>query len=161
MTAEALVTYLNDHWAGSAAGLDLAEHLASTAASDEERELFATLRDEIAADRDTLRDLVEAAGGRPSNLRELGGWLAERAGRLKLALDDEGEGRLRQFESLELLMLGIHGKHSLWQALHAAQPRIAAFAGKDFIALAQRAADQRDRVEAQRLFAARATLADA
>lgn len=161
MTAETLITYLNDHWAGSAAGLASVEHLASKAETDEDRRFYATLRDEIAADRETLQEMIHTVGGDTSAVREMGGWLAERVSRLKLAFDDDGTGGLAQFEMIEILMLGVHGKQALWQALHAAQPGIAAIAHVDFARLARRAGDQRDRLEARRLEEARLVLRDA
>lgn len=44
-------------------------------------------------------------------------WLTEKIARLKLMVDDAGNGAFRSFEALELLRLGIEGKRLLWQTL--------------------------------------------
>jgi hypothetical protein len=73
--------------------------------------------------------------------------------------DDKSSGPLRRLESLEAVALGIHGKLALWQALSAAAVAAPALRGVDYDDLAARASDQRARVEALRLDAARASLA--
>lgn len=54
------------------------------------------------------------------------------------------------FESLELLALGIHGKHCLWEALQVASrrdPRLREYAFEDLIG---RAKQQYDKVNSER-----------
>jgi O-acetylhomoserine/O-acetylserine sulfhydrylase-like pyridoxal-dependent enzyme len=79
-------------------------------------------------------------------------------GRAKLLLDDRGEGQLRVFEGLETLALGIQGKLALWRALAAVADRVPQLRGVDFAQLQQRAVQQHQRVEDQRLQSARAAL---
>lgn len=80
--------------------------------------------------------------------------MAEKAGRLKLILDDPGG--LKPLESLELLVIGIHGKQSLWRSLAAVAPTVPELAGLDFVTLQARAEDQHARVEVRRVASARA-----
>jgi hypothetical protein len=160
MAATPLLTYLNDHVAGSRTGLELVDYLIEGTADIESRAFFTTLRADIAADREILdRTIVKLGGGGPSAIREAGGWFADRLTRIKLALDDPKSGGLRELEALELLALGILGKRSLWRALEAVKPQIAALGDVDLTALQARAEDQYARVEARRLNTAPRALA--
>jgi hypothetical protein len=75
-----------------------------------------------------------------------------------LRLDDPARGALRLFEELEALSLGIEGKRSLWVALSAAAKDAPSLQLLDYERLASRAEEQRSRVEAKRLEAARKAL---
>jgi hypothetical protein len=100
--------------------------------------------------------LLESLGGKESKMRKAAAWLTEKLGEAKLAVDDGGNGQLQLVEALEALGLGIHGKLGLWRALRAtlsAEPEIRRL---DLARLEQRARNQFERVEAQRLLAARA-----
>ncbi|HEY7635545.1 MAG TPA: hypothetical protein VH763_08380 [Gemmatimonadales bacterium] len=160
MSQNLLHTYLNDHLAGSVMALELLDHLAETATSAETRQFFTTLHREISADQEVLRQLMARLGGTESGVRQAGAWLAEKFGRLKLRVDDAVEGKLRPLEGLETLALGIQGKLALWQALETVSDRVAALRVIDLSRLQQRARDQHAQVEARRLVAARALLAE-
>jgi hypothetical protein len=159
MSMTPLLTYLNDHVAGSRTGLELLDYLIDAHADAESRAFFTTLRAEIAADRQTLDEVIAKLGGSPSPLREAGGWIADRMTRLKLAADDPQDGGLRRLEALELLALGILGKRSLWRALETVKPQIPALAGVDLPRLQARAEDQYARVEERRVSTAPAAFA--
>jgi hypothetical protein len=156
---EHLARYLNDHLAGSVAALELIEHLHAQSRRSEQKQFLQELRQEIVADRDELNLLMERLHISASRPRQAMAWLAERASELKLHADDEGDGALVWFESLEILSLGIEGKRLLWLALAAAAADSAPIAGVDYGRLARRAQEQRERVDALRLDAARAALA--
>jgi hypothetical protein len=157
MAHEALVTYLNDHLAGSAAALQLLDHLVAKH-EGEKRAFFAHLLEEITADRKTLEDLVRRFGD-TSTFRDMGGWLAEKANRVKMLWDDPAGNQLKELEALELLQIGIHGKRSLWRALNRIAPGLPALQNVDFRRLEQRAEDQYAQVEARRLVTAERVLA--
>lgn len=89
-------------------------------------------------------------------MRKAAAWLTEKIGEAKLALDDGGNGQLQLVEALEALGLGIHGKLGLWRALSATLSDEPEIRRLDLARLEQRARNQFERVEAQRLLAARA-----
>lgn len=158
MATDALRTYLNDHLGGASAALQLLEHMAGAARLAEDREFFQTLHAEIAEDREVLSQLISAAGGQASAVRQAGGWLAAKAGEWKLAFDNPVRGTLDRFEALEALALGILGKRSLWSALRMLTPAPPELQGLDLEALERRAREQHERVEARRLDSARRAL---
>jgi hypothetical protein len=156
MSSEIYSTYLNDHLAGSAAALELVDHLHEASAGTELGRLFAALRSEIEEDQEVLRTLLHRTGGRESKIRKAAAWLTEKLGEAKLELDDTRTGELQWLEALETLGLGIQGKLALWHALEAAAgPELR---GIDLARLKRRALDQHGRVEVERLRVARRAL---
>lgn len=158
MADEHIATYLNDHLAGSTAAVELLEHLEAAHAETRVGPFAAGLRADIEADRQELKALMGRLGVDESRLRKASGWLGGKFTELKLRLEDQSGGDLHLFESLEVLSLGIEGKHGLWQALAAAAQDAPALRVADYERLAQRAVDQRSQVEAMRLEAARKAL---
>jgi hypothetical protein len=126
-----LSIYLNDHLAGSAAGLELARRVGD-----------GTLAGEIEEDRATLIDVMRRLGVDTDDARQAIAWIGEKALRVKPG------GRLHD---LEALSLGVEGKRVLWEALRHARAGDPRLDGIDFAALSARAQSQRDRVDEERL----------
>lgn len=154
MSREGLTTYLNDHLAGSVAGVELLDHLIKLRRGEGvERELTA-IRAEVAEDQKTLQRLLHDIGGNESPVRKAAAWLTEKLVQAKLHLDEPGSGELQMLEALEALTLGIQGKSALWRALAAAAAQEPQFRTIDIAALEQRALSQFQRVDSLRLQAA-------
>lgn len=151
-----LTIYLNDHLAGSVVAVELLMALERTHADIEPA--LAALRADIEQDQAELKALMDRLNIAESGVRKIGGWLAEKATKLKMRIDDRSRGALRLFESLEALSLGIEGKLALWRALNAAADRVPHLKGADYERLTKRAIEQRSRAEALRLNAAIAAL---
>lgn len=147
-----LATYLNDHLAGSTAALELLEHLEQV--YPDLAPFLKDLRHDIEWDRKELEALMGRLGAGRSAVRQAAAWVAEKFARLKVSVDDLSGNRLKLLESLEAVAVGIHGKWSLWKALKA----VPAAAGPNYDNLIARAEEQRERIEAARLDAARAAL---
>jgi hypothetical protein len=144
--------YLNDHFAGSVAGVEMARRARGSNRGGEFGEPLARLCEEIETDRATLASVMDELGVTRSRIKPALGWLGEKVGRAKL------NGRLWSYSplsrviDLELLLLGVSGKHRLWQLL---AELVGEDSSADFEALAARAEDQRARVEDLQLRAAR------
>jgi len=151
-----LSIYLNDHLMGSTVAVELAERGAGEYEGTELGAFLAGLKVEIEADRQALREIMDAAGAKPNQLKQVVGWAAEKAGRLKLNGELLGRSPLSPLVELEGLETGIAGKEALWRALQAA-PGVPT-AGHDLNELIARAEDQQARVEQHRLAAARTAL---
>jgi hypothetical protein len=158
MSATALRTYLNDHLAGSVAALEMLDHLADLHSDPDRKQFFIGLHAEVQEDQKVLQRLLEQVGGEESAVRKAAAWLSEKFGQAKLRLDDTGDGQLRVLEALETVALGIQGKLALWRALAAVADRVPQLRGIDFSRLEQRALQQHQQVDAQRLQTARTTL---
>lgn len=158
MSSKALSTYLNDHLAGSVAALELLDHLAELHSDPDRKRFFTGLRAEVEEDQNVLQQLIKKVGGEESTARKAAAWLTEKLGRVKLRLDDPGNGQLRVLEAIEALGLGIQGKLALWRALGAVAGRVPQLQGVDYTRLEQRAMQQHQQVEGQRLQTARVAL---
>jgi hypothetical protein len=154
MDQQHLATYLNDHLAGSVAAIKLLEELEDQTGPDATA-MLSSLKADILADQRELEGLMTRLHVRQSPPRKAAAWLSEKLAEFKLKLDDKSFGPLWLLEALEALSLGIAGKQCLWQSLLAVKT-LPELNGIEFERLAQRAQDQRSRVEAARVDAARA-----
>ena len=113
--SDPLVTYVNDHLGGARLAVELLEAMRDQHDDKNFRDLATVLLLAIQADDHTLRAIAEKIGTGPSAIKEVGGWIVEKAARLKLG--HTGSTDFAMFESLELLAIGIHGKLCLCKAL--------------------------------------------
>jgi hypothetical protein len=152
-----LAVYLNDHLAGTVGGTELARRLRESNRDDPE--FGPALRDlcaEIETDRNTLTSLMGRLDVKRGAVKPAGAWFGEKLGRLKLNGRLRGYSPLSRMLELEMLITGLSGKVALWSALeHALGQTVSGF---DFAALAERADDQRTRVEDLHLSATLRTL---
>jgi hypothetical protein len=154
---EALVVYLNDHLAGSAAGVELASKLRDNNQGTELGKEMVALHHDISEDRDTLESLLGQLELNRHAVKEAAGWVLEKLSRLRLSPAVTGSTELTRLLETEALSLGIEGKLSMWLALReaaAADPRLAA---ADYDRLIERARGQRRALEPHRLAAAAAS----
>jgi hypothetical protein len=153
-----LATYLNDHLAGSTGGIELARRAANENKGNELGEFLSELVVEIEDDQDSLKDIMAALGVGEDRLKIAAGWLLEKVGRLKPNAQLTGYSPLSPLVELEGLVLGIHGKLAMWQALLqiAGPPPLDAGRLEELAARAER---QIADVERHRLEVARSALA--
>src|ERR1700691_4913241 len=147
---KSLSGYLTDHMAGSV----LASDLAKRGAKRNEGPIalfFADLSLEIELDRRTLASVAEKLGVEASPLKEAGAVVAERLSRFKIDQRVTGSPQLSLLLELEMLYLGIEGKHTLWRTLSALHDQDSRLAEFDFDKLSYRAQEQLSAVEERRL----------
>jgi predicted DNA-binding ribbon-helix-helix protein len=155
MNEKYLRIYLQDHLAGSTAGLELARR---TRGANEETDYgppLARIADEIEADRRHLQKIMEDLGFGPDRLKNAAAWGLEKAGRLKLNGQITGYSPLSRVVELEGLVTGISGKISLWVALLQIAPEEPRLDTALLERLRDRAEQQRATVEELREKAAR------
>jgi hypothetical protein len=153
-----LDSYLNDHLAGSIGAIELIAHWAKLYQGKPLGAFFTDLKSEIKADQDRLRDLMRCLGIEESKVRQAGAWAAEKLGLARFVIAGGEPGGLGLVLVLEGLIMGITGKQLLWRALDAAN--LAKAEGFDFKELQRRAEQQIERIEAERIQAARRAFPD-
>ena len=154
MDDKLLGIYLNDHLAGSVAGLDLARRALN---SNKGTAYESFLRDLVIAiddDKRELEGLMETLGIPQDRMKQIVAWAAEKAGRLKLNGQLTGYSPLSRLVELEGLFLGVTGKRSLWRTLKQIADHDSRLAVTDFDKLMTRAEEQRNGLEEHRLRAA-------
>ncbi len=152
-----LETYLQDHYAGAVGAIELLDHLGEAHRGKPLGEFFQLLHTDVQADHETLHKIMTALEIDESSVRNAGAWIAEKFGRGKLGFGGGETSGIRLLQALESLFLGITGKRLLWRALQAVHEAEPSLAHTDFDSLEKRAVDQLERVQTQRLEAARAT----
>ncbi|HEX6301164.1 MAG TPA: hypothetical protein VF148_11920 [Acidimicrobiia bacterium] len=139
---ELLSIYLDDHWAGAAAGVNLANRMFRHNRNTTWAEDLAWLCEQIESDRRTLSELrkrLQMSGGQAKRRLAV---VVERVSRLKLNGRIVRYSPLSQVLEAEALMSGVTGKQRLWAALHHGQPIAVDLSGFDFEDLERRAEQQ-------------------
>ena len=149
-----LAIYLNDHLAGSTVGLELARRAAANNEGTPVGTVLAEVAEEIAEDREALKDVMARLSVGRDPLKLAGAWGAEKLGRLKLNGSLFSYSPLSRLVEIEGLSLGVEGKLGLWQALKLTHGDDARLRGVDLDDLIARAKSQRRRLERQRRNAA-------
>jgi hypothetical protein len=154
MADKAMDIYLNDHLAGAMLGSDLAKQIRARSGGTPLGDIMRSVAPQIEEDRQTLITLATHLGTSKSRLKQVAGWVAEKASRIKLMGLTSGEAELGLFMSLETLALGVQGKLALWTALQQVADDYPAIGPLDLDQLIERARSQYDSLEGARLSAA-------
>lgn len=153
-----LAIYLNDHHAGSVAGVELARRTLENNRGTEYEAFLARLVEDIQEDQATLDGIMERSGIARSPVKPALAWATEKIGRLKLNGALTGYSPLSRLIELEGLRLGVEGKRCLWRSLLHARPAEADVTDEKLNALIARAEAQIEAVEEHRVKAAQAAL---
>jgi hypothetical protein len=147
--------FMQDHLAAATAGLELARRARGANEGTDYGEPLSRITDEIEADRNTLEAMLTDLGFGPDRPKNIGAWVGEKVGRLKLNGQFTGYSPLSRVLELEGLIAGISAKLSLWRILvdvAAEEPRLDA---DHLRRLIERGEEQRRTVEELRTLAAR------
>ena len=146
-----LKIYLEDHYAGATAGLELARRAAGANRGTPYGEVLEPVAREIEEDRDSLHAIMTELGVAPARLKVGAAWAGEKAGRLKLNGHLTGYSPASRVIELEGLVLGVTGKRCLWRALKHVAPQESRLKVDELDLLIERAERQLDQLEEQRL----------
>lgn len=117
MATEILHTYMQDHHAGAAAGVDLFRRVAEDHEDPKIREVVSRIGDETVEDLASLEELMTLAGTSPSRLKDLPAKAAEKVGQLKPNRRVAERSPLSDLLELEALTLAVTGKKLGFKAL--------------------------------------------
>ncbi len=146
-----LKIYLEDHYAGATAGLELARRTAGANRGTPYGDVLERVAREIEEDRDSLRAIMTTLGVGPDRFKVAGAWAGEKAGRLKLNGHLTGYSPQSRVVELEGLVIGVTGKRCLWAALRHVAPQEPRLDMDDLDRLIERAERQLAELEEQRL----------
>jgi hypothetical protein len=151
--------YLNDHLAGATGGLELFRRAAGAHRETEAGPVLERLTAEVEADRESLLGFMRALDVPVRHYKVVGGWAAEKAGRLKLNGRLRSRSPMSSVVELEGMHLGVLGKAAGWRLLRSladADPRLDSV---ELDRLLERAQRQAEEIDALRLQAAREAFA--
>jgi hypothetical protein len=160
MEMKYLPIYVNDHYAGSTAGAELAKRAAKNNRGNAEFGPELTrLAHEIDEDRDDLKRIMARLGVSEDRIKATLAWAAEKAGRAKPNGELLSYSPLSRLVEIEGLISGVGGKHSLWRVLLDIAPEDSRLDEADLERLAGRAEGQLSRLHDLRGSAAREAFA--
>jgi hypothetical protein len=151
--------YLNDHLGGSTAGIELVRRACTANQGSELGRFLAELTMQIESDRRTLQRIMDDLGVRRDHAKVAGGWMLEKAGRLKLNGQLRGYSPLSRLVELEGLALGVTGKLAGWKALRVVAEDEPVLDSAELDRLIERAEEQQRALEEHRLRALREAFA--
>jgi hypothetical protein len=149
-----LSIYLNDHLAGATGGVELFRRAAKSQTDETRRAALSSLGDQVEEDRATLLNVMGRLGVPAARSRVAAGWLAEKAGRLKLNGTLLRRSPLSDLVELEAMRLGIEAKGCLWRSLRMLAATDGRLEVSEFEDLETRAHAQIYELETMRLAAA-------
>ncbi|MEX5274569.1 hypothetical protein RF638_11505 [Kocuria sp. CPCC 205235] len=117
MTTKTIETYLQDHHAGSAAGLDAFRRVAEGHGDREVRSKVGRLAYDVAEDQRSLETIMSAFDIKPSQLKDIPARAAEKIGRLKLNERVTKRSPLSDVVELEALTAAVYAKSLGWRIL--------------------------------------------
>jgi hypothetical protein len=141
-----LEIYLQDHYAGSTGGLEMAKRSAKANGGTEFGGPLTRLAGEIGEDRDALKRIMARLDVNPAPVEAALAWAAEKGGRLKPNGQIRGYSPLGRLVEIEALVTGVSGKLSLWRALQQVAPSEPRLDGAQLADLEGRAQDQLGRL---------------
>ena len=153
MADKAMDVYLNDHLGGAMLGSDLAEQIRDQSEGTPLSDVMTTVAAEIEEDREALVELMERMGTSRNPVKQVTGWMAEKASRVKFSGVTSGEPDQGLFMALESLRLGVAGKKGLWLVLQQVRNDYEALAAVDLDRLIERAGSQEQTLERERVAA--------
>jgi hypothetical protein len=112
-----LGVYLNDHLAGSSAGVDLARRLAEEHGGTPVGAALEPFAAEVAEDRAALLGIMQELGVSVCHLKAATAWALEKVSRLKLSSGLLGPSPLSSLEELETMRVLVEGKAAGWRTL--------------------------------------------
>ncbi|MGY1439844.1 hypothetical protein [Streptomyces reniochalinae] len=142
-----LSIYLNDHLAGATAGTELLRRTAKTHRGRAAGSALEDLAREVAEDRETLIGIMARLGVPVRRSRVRAGWLAEKAGRLKLNGSLTSRSPLSDVLELEAMRFGVQAKMSCWRTLAGLTDSEPGLDGDALAALLDRADAQAKKLE--------------
>jgi hypothetical protein len=137
-----LEIYLQDHYAGSTGGLELAKRTAKENGGTEFGGPLTRIAGEIREDRDALKRIMDRLEVSAAPVKAGLAWAAEKAGRVKPNGQVRGYSPLGRLVEVEALITGVTGTLSLWRALQQVAPGEARLERPQLEELERRAEDQ-------------------
>ncbi len=161
MPDKAIEIYLNDHLGGAMLGSALAEQIRDYSEGTPFEAEMAKLAREIEEDRQALLVLMDALDISRNPVKQVTGWLAEKASTVKFSGAASGDPDHGFFMALETLRLGVTGKKCMWIALAQVREAYPDLTEVDLDSLIERASAQEQTLERERLAAAARALNEA
>jgi hypothetical protein len=149
-----LGTYLQDHYAGSAAGSELFKRAADQQTDPLVRRALTRMAEKADAERSALEGYLKAVGSKPDQVKNAGAWLTEKLGRFKPNGELIRRSPLSDVVELEALRIAVEGRAAGWRVLRRLADDDERFSGKELDEHLAETQEQIDELESMRMDAA-------
>ncbi|MDX6260991.1 MAG: hypothetical protein QOH84_2679 [Kribbellaceae bacterium] len=153
-----LATYLQDHYAGSSAGIELFKRAADQQSDPVVRTALAKIVQEVEEERTALERYLAAVGAKPDQLKNAGAWMAEKLARLKPNGELLRRSPLSDLVELETLRIAVEGKAAGFRVLRSLADDEPHFDTAELDGLLAQTAQQIEDLEALRMTTAQRVL---
>ena len=145
-------------WAGRCSAATSPQQIRDQNEGEPLGEVMQRLAAAIEEDRETLVELMDALDVARNPVKQVTGWVAEKASRVKFSGATSGEPEFGTFMAIESLRLGVAGKRCLWIALREVRDDYPELRNLDLDGLIERAASQESELERERVATGAAAL---
>ena len=114
-----LATYLQDHYAGSSAGIELFRRAADQQTDAVVRTALTAMAEKVEHERTVLTKYLAFVDAKPDPVKNAGAWVAEKLGRFKPNGELVRRSPLSDVMELEMLRIAVEGKGAGWRVLRA------------------------------------------
>jgi hypothetical protein len=146
-----LGTYLQDHYAGSSAGIELFRRAADQQSDPVTRTALAKMVQEVEEERTALERYLAAVGAKPDPMKNAGAWMVEKLSRLKPNGELIRRSPLSDVIELEALRIAVEGKAAGFRVLRQLADDEPRFDAAELDGLLAQVAQQIEDLEALRL----------
>ncbi|WP_328333507.1 DUF892 family protein [Kribbella sp. NBC_00382] len=153
-----LATYLQDHYAGSSAGIELFKRAADQQTDPVVRTALAKMVQEVEEERTALERYLAAVGAKPDQLKNAGAWMAEKLARLKPNGEILRRSPLSDLVELETLRIAVEGKAAGFRILRSLADDEPGFDAAELDSLLTQVAQQIEDLETLRMATAQRVL---
>lgn len=112
-----ITRYLQDHHAGSAAGLDAFARVAQEHSDEEVRQSVGHIAEEAQEDQTMLEQIMQRFDAKPAPLKDISGRVVEKVARLKPNQRLLRRSPLSDLVEVEALVDAVHAKSMVWRVL--------------------------------------------
>jgi hypothetical protein len=114
-----LATYMQDHYAGSSAGIELFRRAAGQQTDPVVRTALTAMAEKVEHERTVLAKYLAVVDAKPDPVKNAGAWVAEKLGRFKPNGELVRRSPLSDVLELEMLRIAVEGKGAGWRVLRA------------------------------------------
>jgi hypothetical protein len=149
-----LATYLQDHYAGSSAGIELFRRAADQQSDPVTRTALTAMSERIENERTLLAKYLAVVDAKPDQVKNAGAWVAEKLGRFKPNGELVRRSPLSDVTELEMLRITVEGKAAGWRVLRSLSAEEKGFDPVELDGLLADAQQQLEELEQLRMTAA-------
>ncbi|ADB30019.1 conserved hypothetical protein [Kribbella flavida DSM 17836] len=149
-----LGSYLQDHYAASAAGIELFRRAADQQSDPSTRSALSVMAEKVETEQATLGHYLAAIGTKPDPVKNAGAWMAEKLGRFKPNGELIRRSPLSDVLELEALRVAVEAKAASWRVLRSLSGEVDRFDAGELDGLLADADQQLKELEELRMQAA-------